>query len=225
MKISKKLNYNPWFKLIIFIPLFLALYFVLLQYAFVGNFSATLREPVCLKTFVDNLIQFNFYFIFPYLLWLLFPIAGIFFVFYRKISVVELLALYLAHILLLLSSYLFYLILPTTAGCVMINSFDPTVLNEGMFEVIQSMYTSSTPFNAFPSYHVTAMVFLSIFLYKRWRFLFWVSLPLAFLISIATVFVKFHVFVDILGGIVMGIFGYYILYEKVALKYLKKIFN
>ncbi|MEI6058716.1 MAG: phosphatase PAP2 family protein [archaeon] len=209
MKISKKRNNSIWFKFLLFVPLLVIFTYLLSLYPAVGNLSATLREPVSLKTFVDDLIPFNIYFLIPYLLWLLFPISGIILVFYRKISSIQLISLYFAQILLLFSCYIIYLIFPTTATSVMHPS-------------LEFFYKTSVPYNAFPSYHVAAMVFLSFFLYKNWRTLFWISLPITILASIATVFIKFHFFVDIPGGIAMGIFGYYILYEKVALRYMNR---
>lgn len=223
MKISKKLNNSTWFKLLIFIPLLGLLLYTQLNYEYIGELSATLRHPVSLKTFIDDYIPFNFYIIYPYILSLLWPIAaGIAFVFKRKISAIQFISFYVASILIQLSCYIIYLIFPTSAESVMITSFDPSILNWGMFEALQSLYTSSTPYNAFPSLHVVPMVYLSVFLYKHWRSLFWIFLPMALLASSGTVLLKFHVFADVLGGIAMGIFGYYVLYEKVALKYVNK---
>jgi hypothetical protein len=41
--------------------------------------------------------------------------------------------------------------------------------------------------------------------------------------AIGTVLLKFHTFSGLFGGIAMWFFGYYILYEKVVLPYIKKI--
>jgi hypothetical protein len=91
-----------------------------------------------------------------------------------------------------------------------------------MFQALQGLYTSSTPLGDFPSLHVAPLVFMGIFLYKRWRSVFWIFLPLAFFGAIGTFVLKFHTFAGFLGGVAMGILGYYVLYEKFVLKYLTK---
>lgn len=223
MKISKKLNHSIWLKLLIFIPLVFVLLSVMTQYETVCNLGGTFREPVSLKTFVDNWIPFNIYIIYPYILCIWYVLfLGIFYAFYRKINVIQFISFYVSAILMWLSCYGIYLVFPTTANGVMITSFKPEILNMGMFEALQGLYTASTPLGDFPSLHVAPMVFISIFLYKNWRPVFWILLPFAFLGAIGTVLLKFHVFLGFLGGAAMGILGYYVLYEKVTLKYIKK---
>ncbi len=225
MRISKKLNHSIWFKLILLIPLVVLLLAVLLQYEAVCNFGGTLREAVSLKTFIDAWIPFNIYITYTYVLCLLYvPFSGILYAFNRRISAIQFISFYFSAILIWLSNYVIYLVFPTTAQGVMINSFNPQILNEGMFQALQGLYTSSTPLGDFPSLHVAPLVFMGIFLYKRWRSLFWIFLPFAFFGAIGTVVLKFHTFLGLLGGIAMGYFGYYVLYEKVALKYLNKFF-
>ncbi len=225
MKISKKLNQSIWFKLLIFIPLFFLLWVVMLRYEAVCNFGGTLRDAVSLKTFIDAWIPFSIYIIYWYILCLFYvPFSGLLYAFNRKISVIQVISFYVSVILLYLVSYAIYLIFPTTAQGVMISSPNPSVLNEGMFTALQGLYTASTPLGDFPSLHVAPLVFMGLFLYKRWRSLFWVFLPFAFFGAIGTVILKFHTFVGVLGGIALGMFGYYVLYEKVALKYLNKFF-
>jgi hypothetical protein len=223
MKISKNLNNSIWFKLVIFIPLFFILLAIMAQYEAVCNLGGTFREPISLKTFIDDWIPFNIYIIYPYILCIWYVLfSGIIYAFYRKISVIQFISFYVSAIFMYLSCYAIYLVFPTTAMDVMIISFNSKILNMGMFQALQSLYTASTPLGDFPSLHVAPMVFISIFLYKNWRVFFWILLPFAFFGAIGTVLLKFHVFLGFVGGIAMGIFGYYVLYEKVALKYLNK---
>ena len=131
--------------------------------------------------------------------------------------------MYIAHILLLLSCFVIYLAFPTSAESVML---DTSLFDFSQFpdiSLLHTFYEKSVPYNSFPSYHVAPMVFLSIFLYHHWRSSFWITLPLTVSISLATVFIKYHFFIDILGGIAMGIFAYYVLYEQIALKMLNKL--
>ena len=223
MKISKKLNHSTWFKFLIAIPLIFLLYYIFLLYNSVGILSASLQEPHSLKIFIDDLIPYVPWIIVPYLFVLLFPLTGLVFAFYKKITAVELSALYVALMLLILSSYVIYLIFPTSAESIMLNTsqFDFNLFPE--IRKLDDLYNVSIPYNAFPSLHVSPLVFLSIFVYKKWRTFFWISLPLVILGSAGTVLTKFHFFADILGGIAMGYFTYYILYKKVALKIFNKV--
>ena len=196
----------------------------MLQYEAVCNLGGTLREAVSLKTFIDAWIPFNIYIAYTYILCLFYvPFSGILYAFNRRISVIQFISFYASAIFIYLVTYVIYLFFPTTAKGVMITSFNPHILNIGMFQALQRIYTSSTPLGDFPSLHIAPLIFMGIFLYKHWRSLFWVFLPFAFLGAIGTVLLKFHTFAGILGGVAMGIFGYYILYEKFALKYIKKI--
>jgi membrane-associated phospholipid phosphatase len=225
MKISKELNTNIWFRLLIFILLVFLLLSIMIKYKSVCDWGGTFREPVSLKTFIDDWIPFNVYIIYPYVLAVWYPIfVGVLYAVNKSINVMHLISFYFGDILLWLSCYAIYLIFPTTAKDVMITSFNPSILSLEMFNTLQFLYNESTPLGACPSLHVAPMVFMSISLYKHWRSLFWPFLPLAFLASIGTVLLKFHVFADVLGGMAMGIFGYYIFYEKIALKYLNSFF-
>jgi membrane-associated phospholipid phosphatase len=225
MKISQKLNHSIRLKLLLCIPLFFLLMFVFMQYETICDFGGSLIQPTSLKTGIDAWIPFNIYIVYPYVLCLLYvPFSGILYIFNRRISAVEITSFYLSAILIWISCYAMYLVFPTTAAEVMISSPNPEILNLGMFQAIQSLYTSSTPLGDFPSLHVAPLVFMGLFLFTRWRSLFWVFLPFAFLGAIGTVLLKFHTFVGFLGGGVVGVFGYYVLYEKITLPYLHAFF-
>lgn len=224
MKIPNKLNYSIWFKLVLFIPLFLIIFLLMLKYEAICNFGAILKHPVSLKTFIDAWIPFNFYIVYTYIICLLYvPFSGILYAFNHKISAVQSFAFYLSSIFVYLITYTIYLVFPTTAQEVMISSFNPQILNEGSFKILQSIYTSSTPLGDFPSLHVAPLVFMGFFLHKYWRLLFWIFLPFAFLGAIGTVLLKFHTFLGLFGGVIMGIFAYYYIYEKTVLKLLSRL--
>jgi len=223
MQISEKNNKSIGFKTLISFPLILILYFIMIQYNFVGALSVAIQKPYSLKTVVDNWIPFIPWFLVPYLFWTLFPLAGLIFSIRKKITAIDICSLYIAHILLILSCFVIYLAFPTTAISVMV---DTSLFDHNLFPsmgALQKIYNAGVPYNAFPSYHVASVMFIAIFLFYKWRNLFWLHLPLAIAIIIATVFIKFHFFVDILGGIAMGVFAYYILYEKIVLKKMNKL--
>jgi hypothetical protein len=201
----------------------------MIQYQAVCEFGGRLMEAVSLKTFIDAWTPVNIYIMWPYMACLTYvPFSGIVFALNRKISVIQVISFYVSVVCIYLVTYVIYIVFPTTASGVMLTSFGPNshlFINEGMFQALQDLYAKSTPLGDFPSLHVAPLVFMGIFLYKYWRILFWIFLPFAFFGAIGTFVLKFHTVAGFLGGVVMGYFGYYILYEKVVLKYLNKIIS
>ena len=224
MNISEKLNHSIWFKLLLFIPLFLLLLSVTILYQAICELGGNLFEPTSLKTFLDAWTPVNIYIMWPYIACLIYvPFSGLLYSFNRRISAIKVISFYLSVIFVYLITYLIYIVFPTTASEVMLTSFEPNAhlfINEGMFQALQNLYTQSTPLGDFPSLHVAPLVLMGIFLYKHWRSLFWIFLPLAFFGAIGTFVLKFHTVVGALGGVLMGAIGYYIFYEKVVLRYL-----
>ncbi|MEI7498272.1 MAG: phosphatase PAP2 family protein [Candidatus Falkowbacteria bacterium] len=226
MKISDKLNQSTWFKLLLFIPLCYLLYLLMMQYIAICELGGRLTEAVSLKTFIDAWTPVNIYIVWPYVACLFYvPLSGILYAFNRRISAVQVISFYVSVILIFLVTYAIYLVFPTTASEVMLTSFDPNsnvFVSEGMFRDLQDFYISSTPLGDFPSIHVAPLVLMGLFLYKRWRSLFWMFLPFASIGAIGTFVLKFHTVVGFLGGLAMGCMGYYVLYKKVALRLTSK---
>jgi hypothetical protein len=226
MKISKKINHSIWIKLLLFVPLYLLLYFVTIQYQAVCELGGRLMEARSLTTFIDAWTPVNIYIMWPYIACLVYvPFSGILYALNRKICAIQVVSFYVSVVSIYLVTYAVYLVFPTTASGVMITSFDPKspiFINEGMFQALQDLYKASTPLGDFPSLHVAPLVFMGIFLYKNWRSLFWVFLPFAFFGAIGTFVLKFHTFAGFLGGAVMGIVGYHVFYKKIVFKYLNK---
>lgn len=194
----------------------------MVQYNNIGILSVSFHNPYSLKTIIDNFIPFVPWMVFAYVLFLLYPLVGLAFIFYKKIKIEEIISLYMANILLWISSFVIYLIFPTSAQSVMINTGQCYSSCPFVLSFIHKLYAAGVPYNAFPSLHVAPLVFISIFLFYKSKKLFWISLPFVILICSATVLIKFHFFVDILGGIIMGYFAYYVLYKKIVLKYIDK---
>ncbi len=226
MQISKKLNHSIWSKLLLFVPLFFLLLFVTILYQAVCELGGSLFEPTSLKTFLDAWTPVNIYIMWPYIACLIYvPFSGLLYAFNRRISALEVISFYVSVIFLYLVTYVIYIVFPTTASEVMLTSYEPNAhlfINEGMFQALQDLYIQSTPLGDFPSLHVAPLVLMGIFLYKRWRSLFWIFLPLAFFGAVGTFVLKFHTVVGTFGGVAMGYFGYYVLYEKVVIKFVHK---
>jgi hypothetical protein len=198
----------------------------MIQYQPICELGGRLMKAVSLKTFLDAWTPVNIYIMWPYLACLIYvPFSGILYAFNRRITAIQVVSFYLSVVFVYLITYVIYIIFPTTASGIMLTSYAPNqhlFINEGMFQALQNLYTSSTPLGDFPSLHVAPLILMGILLYKNWRSLFWIFLPLAFFGAIGTFVLKFHTVVGFLGGAVMGIFGYYFLYKKVVLKYINK---
>lgn len=222
MKFITKHNHNPWFKLLIYIPLYFLLLAVTICYQMICEFGGAHFKPTSLKTIIDLWTPVNIYIMWPYIACLTYvPIAGLLFAFYRKISIIQLTGFYLSVIATYLLTYILYIFFPTTASDVMLTSYKENAhlfINRGMFEHLQGMYKMSTPLGDFPSLHVAPLMVLGLFLYYHWKVLFWIFLPLGFLGAIGTFVLKFHTFTGFLGGGIMGLIGYYYLYNKIINK-------
>ncbi|GIT74229.1 MAG: hypothetical protein Ct9H300mP29_2230 [Candidatus Neomarinimicrobiota bacterium] len=72
--------------------------------------------------------------------------------------------------------------------------------------------------NAFPSVHVIISTFIGLIFAKQipeLKWLFWIGIVLVFL---ATFLTKQHFIADSIAGLIIGIFGYRIWFEKVKIK-------
>ena len=226
MRILKKYNYSIWFKFLLFVPLFFLLAFVTIQYQTVCELGGSLFEPTSLKTVLDAWTPVNIYIMWPYIACLIYvPFSGVLYAFHRGISAIQVISFYLSVVCVYVASYALYVLFPTTASEVMLTSYGPNAhffINVGMFEHLQDLYNVSTPLGDFPSLHVAPLIIMGIFLFDNWRSLFWIFLPFAFLGSIGTFVLKFHTVVGSLGGVGMGVIGYYVFYERLVKKYLNK---
>ncbi len=68
--------------------------------------------------------------------------------------------------------------------------------------------TADTGFNTFPSLHVALNTFAYLVMIRRRPELRWPLFPLLVLIILSTLFVKQHLVVDVLGGLVLALAGY-----------------
>jgi hypothetical protein len=194
-------------------------------YPYIGITGAELSNPVCLSSPLDSIIPINIYFIVPYLLYLLFPCIGILLAFRKDISIKSIYSLYTSFIALLIVSYGIYLFYPTTAACVMVDSSNSSTLSPFSYEILQALYSTSVPYGAFPSYHVTPLVLISFYLYRYWRYAFWIGLPLMLGASWGTVALKFHVILDPIGGLALGLAGQFLIHEKYVEPWIERLFK
>jgi membrane-associated phospholipid phosphatase len=79
---------------------------------------------------------------------------------------------------------------------------------------LKGLYDFDPGFNVFPSLHVANLVMIVFIFYEYSKFWARVLLFLTILISMSTMFVKQHYFVDVLFGTFLGWFVYYIVFQK-----------
>lgn len=215
-----------WFKVLAYLFFFILASIAMITYKKVCEFGGSLIKPTSLKTIFDDFIPFNIYFIYPYVLCMgIILFIGIFLSSYKRITSLQILAFYLSIIVMYLFCYIIYIIFPTTAKDVMITTYNPNILNIEKYKIINRLYSISTPLGDFPSLHVALMVFISLFLYKNWRVFFWILLPITFPGAVGTILLKFHVFIGFIGGAAMGVFVYFIIYEKLIFNKMNNLIN
>jgi len=77
----------------------------------------------------------------------------------------------------------------------------------------------SNKIDVFPSVHVAATLYLLLFDWKHWRRRFWWALGPCVVLWCSTMYLRFHYLVDVLAGVLLAIFGWWIAhsYERSAL--------
>jgi len=107
--------------------------------------------------------------------------------------------------------FVFFIIIPTAM-------VRPQIEEGGIFNWMLSMvFSSDEPNNLFPSIHVfiTWLLWIEIYHNDNSRnYELWISGVVAVLVAFSVVLVKQHVFVDIIGGIALAYFAYYMM-EKI----------
>lgn len=152
---------------------------------------------------IDNYIPFCKYFIIPYVLW--YPYVGLFLI---LLCILDKKNYYRALVTLivgmLLSDFIFY-IFPTTVP-------RPNVIGSDIFsKLVLLVYNNDQPCNCFPSIHVLNSMLMLLYVNKSVYFskvVKLISSIIAISIILSTVFVKQHVILDVVGGIVLA----YLLY-------------
>jgi membrane-associated phospholipid phosphatase len=67
----------------------------------------------------------------------------------------------------------------------------------------------SNAVDVFPSVHVAASLYLLLFDWRHWRRRFWWALVPCLLLCFATLYLRFHYFVDILAGVAVALVGWW----------------
>ncbi|MCE8424026.1 MAG: phosphatase PAP2 family protein [Candidatus Methanoperedens sp.] len=81
----------------------------------------------------------------------------------------------------------------------------PIIASTDFFSrLTNTIYKYDMPNNAFPSLHVALTTTVSVFVYEKNIKVGMILLPLTFLIILSTMFIKQHVFLDIIGGLMLA---------------------
>jgi membrane-associated phospholipid phosphatase len=83
----------------------------------------------------------------------------------------------------------------------------PIIASTDFFSrLTNAIYKYDRPNNTFPSLHVALTSTISAFVYEKDTKVGMVLIPLTFLIILSTLFIKQHVFLDIIGGLILAFF-------------------
>ena len=152
-----------------------------------------------LVTKFDKIIPFKQLFIVPYVAWFGLIFVVLIWFMYRDIKLY--IFSIISIILGLLISFIIFSLFQTTVP-------RPEILGDDIFsQLTKLMYTIDNPFNAFPSIHVLTsyIVFLGCQETKgRYPKISLVIQGVVILVILATLFLKQHTLLDVLGGLILG---------------------
>ncbi|MFC4303259.1 phosphatase PAP2 family protein [Cohnella boryungensis] len=190
-----KLKEIDWKK---YSPLLLMLVFPVLGWMYAMTNNIENQEVYSLLTSVDEAIPFIKYFALPYSIWIFYIYVCLFYFFKKDINVYY--RSLMTYVVCALLCYLIYSVFQTTVA-------RPPVVGDDPFSfLMRYIYNRDQPFNCFPSIHcfssymVMRAIWTSSFR-NKWN----VSLitGMSSLIILSTLFVKQHVIVDALAGILL----------------------
>jgi membrane-associated phospholipid phosphatase len=169
--------------------------FYLIQNGFRNN-------RLILSTKIDNFFPFNSLFIIPYELWFLFVAAGlILFAIVDRKYYYQLLSSLLAGAAI---SYLLFYFYPTEI-------IRPLIHGNTLFDsMVKGYYNYDRPYNCFPSIHVLYTVIITLFVCKFFKnyYLRVTMIISCMVISVSTLYVKQHYFIDVIAGALIAIILY-----------------
>jgi len=170
-----------------------------------------LRSPIQAPQFfidIDSAIPFIWWMIIPYYFYYIIVFLPL------MISDLNMLkSLVNIAMILLLGSYSIFIIWPISCAPVLM-SIQPNPLS-ALYGFVTFPWLQQ---NAFPSVHVIISTFIGLIFARQipgLKWLFWIGIVLVFL---ATFLTKQHFIADSIAGLIIGIIGYRIWFEKVMIK-------
>jgi membrane-associated phospholipid phosphatase len=168
------------------------------------------RKVHTLITAIDELIPFVEIFVVPYLYWYPFILFTMIYICIKNRKVY--LKTLMAYAIGLIVCYVTYLVYQTTVPRPILTGDD------WLTQLVQLVYSNDKPYNCFPSIHVLSSYLMMKAISKCGVTNRWFSLFIhvnSILIIVSTLFIKQHVILDIVSGILLG----EILYRAVDIYY------
>lgn len=173
---------------------------------------------------IDDKIPFVEYFIVPYLLWFVFIAATFLYFFFTDVNGFYRLAKFM------FAGMTIFLIISTLVP----NGLDlrPVVFTRDniFIDMVKALYRADTPTNVMPSLHVFNSVGACIAIYhskalRKHKIICISAYVLAFLIILATMFLKQHSVIDVMAAFIMAYTLYQFFYERSCSKVFKRLSN
>lgn len=163
------------------------------------------EKATFLPTVIDSMIPYNRHWVWFYYLY--FPFIFLPFLFLRnRKELYRAFAFFLITAVITLTFYLFW-----RTG---INR--PKIIDEDLSaRLLKAIYREDNPYNCFPSQHVAYSWTAALIFYKRNRIYGYIGFFIALCISLSTLFIKQHWFVDFPGGIAVAFLGYFLTYKAI----------
>lgn len=161
-----------------------------------------------LKTFLDDKIPLIPFFAVFYLL--ICPLIFLPFIYAYKN---KRLFYHLSLTFFLVATFLniFYVLFQTTVP-------RPDVLPSGLFgRLVAFIYSFDKPLCCFPSGHAAFSLLVNLSFFKIKKKVAYYLIPLTVLIFLSTLFIKQHYVLDIVGGAVVAVLGYYLVFGRLNL--------
>ncbi|MDR1552848.1 MAG: phosphatase PAP2 family protein [Prevotellaceae bacterium] len=98
--------------------------------------------------------------------------------------------------------YITFIIFPVVGPQFYFNAPDNMISNEGFFRntLVELQAIGEKPTGAFPSSHVGICLICMYFIFKYSRKIFYILIPVAFVLICSTVYLKAHYLIDVIGG-------------------------
>ena len=171
----------------------------IVPYTLINNFSQS-RNAYHLMLPIDTAIPFVAFFALFYSLTFVYVLVVPYLLIKDK---KKFLVLALSFIFTMLMGYLTFLLFPVKT-VLRVETFDPGVWSS----LVKITYFLDAPgFNNFPSLHVALSLLVSLIIYDHNQRQWWVWIAFV-LITLSTMLIKQHYFIDAVAGVLLGIIGF-----------------
>ncbi|WKS95486.1 phosphatase PAP2 family protein [Riemerella columbina] len=161
-------------------------------------------QPALKFSEVMNATWFSELMFFSYFFYYLMPLVVLFTLYQRAPQVIAEFGTMLITAFVIY--YSIFIVLPAVGPQFYFPDPENTIPQRGLFSFLvkQIQAMGEAPTAAFPSSHVGVSVVVLLWLYPRYKRLFYGILPLSILLFFSTVYIKAHYAIDVLAGLVSG---------------------